>query len=326
MLESYLISVGIKSTVLLATGLLCLRLLRGRDAAVRHLVCLAALGSAALAPLLALWSPQWSLLISVPAGADAARGAREVANSGPNWPTTLAVLWALGVCIMLVRVVGGWVVLWRARRSSVHFQNNERAEVRIADVSTPLTCGVLRPLILLPVATWDWDAPRLSAVLLHEGAHVQRRDCLAKYVAQAVRALLWWNPLAWMLAGRMDQEQELACDEAVLSAGVAPEDYAQTLLDAARECSSRLLLGCAMRGSSALRARLEHLFEWRQEARRTTRRTALAVPLLLALMTGVSCAEKRMAQTSIIALGTSIVQIAPGTSIVPQARHRVPNH
>jgi beta-lactamase regulating signal transducer with metallopeptidase domain len=181
-------------------------------------------------------------------------------------------------------------------------------------------------MILLPVATRDWDAPRLSAVLLHEGAHVQRRDCLAKYVAQGVRSLLWWNPLAWMLAGRLDQEQELACDEAVLSAGVAPEDYAQTLLDAARECSSPLLLGCAMSGSSALRARLEHLFEWPQEARRTTRRTALAVPLLLALMTGVSCAEKRMAQTSIIAPGTSIVQLAPGTSIVPQARHRVPNH
>jgi beta-lactamase regulating signal transducer with metallopeptidase domain len=116
-----------------------------------------------------------------------------------------------------------------------------------------------------------------------------------------------------------------------LSAGVAREDYAQTLLDAARECSSSLLLGCAMAGSAPLRERLSHLFEWRKEARRTTRRTALAIPLLLALMTGVSCAGKRMGAqiapgTSIIAPGASIVQIAPGTSVVPQARHRVPNH
>jgi beta-lactamase regulating signal transducer with metallopeptidase domain len=100
-----------------------------------------------------------------------------------------------------------------------------------------------------------------------------------------------------MMSARADQEQERACDEAVLSAGVAPEDYARALLDTARECSNSLLLACAMSSSSVLRARLEHLFVWRPEVRRATRRTALAIPLLLALMTGVSCAAKRMPQS-----------------------------
>ena len=74
MLETYLISVAMKSTILLAAGLLVLRCLRGRSAAVRHLVCLTALATAAVVPPLALWSPQWSFLISVPAklGAGAA--------------------------------------------------------------------------------------------------------------------------------------------------------------------------------------------------------------------------------------------------------------
>ncbi len=320
MLESYLISVAIKSTVLLAAGLLGLRLLRGRDAAVRHLFCLLALGSAAVAPFLALWSPHWSLLISVPAGPDAARRASDVATSGLNWPMAIAAIWALGVFILLVRAGGGWIVMLRARRESEHFADGVAAEVRIGNVSTPLTCGALQSLILLPDAARNWDEQRLRAVLLHESAHVHRRDCLAKYVAQGARALLWWNPLAWIMAARLNHEQELACDEAVLSAGVAPEDYAQTLLDTARECSRRLLLGCAMSSSSSgLRARLEHLFEWRQEARRTTGRIALAIPLLLAPMTGVSCAGKRMGQQ--IAPGTSIIPIPPGTAIAPQARH-----
>jgi TonB family protein len=292
MLESYLISVAMKSTVLLATGLLCLPLLRGRDAAVRHLVCLVALVSAAVAPLLALWSPQWSLLISVPAGAGAAIGGNGVAIGGWNWPMTLAVLWALGTFVMSVRAVGGWVMLLRARRRSAHFTNGDAAEVRIADVSSPLTCGVLRPLILLPADARDWDELRLRAVLLHESAHVLRRDCLAKYVAQASRALLWWNPLAWMIAARLNREQELACDDAVLSAGVSADFYATVLLDVARECSSSLVLGCAMAGSSPLRQRLVHLFEWRKEAIHARRRTVIAIPLLLVLMTGVSCAEK----------------------------------
>ena len=68
-----------------------------------------------------------------------------------------------------------------------------------------------------------------------------------------------------MLAARLNQEQELACDDAVLSAGIPADSYANVLLDVARECSSSLLLGCAMAGSAALRERLAHLFEWRQK-------------------------------------------------------------
>jgi TonB family protein len=293
MLESYLISVAIKSTVLLAAGLLCLRLLRGRDAAARHLICLVVLVGAAVAPLLALWSPHWSLLISVPAGPHAAAGGGNgVATGVLGWPVVLAAIWALGTVIMTVRAMGGWVMLLRARRRSAHFLDGDGAEVRIGNVSTPLTCGVLRPLILLPENARDWEESRLRAVLLHESAHVQRRDCVAKYVAQTSRALLWWNPLAWRVASRLNREQELACDDVVLCAGVSADFYANVLLDVARECSSSLVLGCAMTGSSPLRQRLVHLFEWRKEAIRARPRTAIAIPLLLVLMTSVSFAEK----------------------------------
>jgi beta-lactamase regulating signal transducer with metallopeptidase domain len=274
----------------------------------------AALASAAAVPLLALWSPRWSYLIFLPE-ARAADASGHPGEAGlTRWLLTLGAVWAIGAFAMAIRAVGGWFVLWRARGQSAYFQHTGAAEIRIADVNTPLTCGVLRPLILLPPNALDWDEPKLRAVLLHESAHVQRRDCLARYVAQASRALLWWNPLAWMSAARIYHEQELACDEAVLSAGVAPEDYARALLDTARECSNSLLLGCAMSSSSVLRARLEHLFQCRPEVRRATTRTALAIPLLLALMTGVSCAAKRMPQT----------QIAPGLNVVSNARGGAP--
>jgi len=314
MMETYLAAVAIKSTVLLAAGLLCLRLLQGRDAALRHRVCLTALASAAMVTLLALWSPDWSFLISPPGGWGVGPFENPMRSHLTRW--LLARVWVIGALAMAVRAVGGWFVLWRARGRSVHFQHKNGAEIRIADVNTPLTCGVLRPLIFLPANALDWDEARLQAVLLHESAHVQRRDCLAKYVAQASRALLWWNPLVWMSAARLYYEQELACDDAVLLAGVAPEDYARALLDTARQCSNSLLLGCAMSSSSLFRARLEHLFAWRPEVRRATRRTALVIPLLLALMTGVSCAAKRYPPASILA-GTHLIQYYS-----PQARPR----
>ncbi len=292
MLGSYLISVAMKSTILLAAGRAFLRCLHRQSAAVRHLVCLTALASAAAVPLLALWSPHWSLLISVPAGPHATGSGNGVATGVFSWPLMLAAIWALGTFVMTARSVGGWIVLLRARRRSTHFTSGDVAEVRIADVSTPLTCGAWRPLILLPTVATDWDDMRFRAVLLHESAHVLRRDCLAKYIAQATRALLWWNPLAWMIAARLNREQELACDDVVLSAGVAADYYANVLLDVARECSDSHVLGCAMTGSSSLRQRLVHLFEWRKETIHAQRRTAIAIPLLLLLMTTVSFAEK----------------------------------
>jgi beta-lactamase regulating signal transducer with metallopeptidase domain len=309
-LETYLISVAMKSTILLVAGWLLLECSRRQSSATRHLICLAALMSSAAVLLLARWSPRWSYFVAIPAGTGAVSNPNRLESSFHHWPVILASLWAVGAIFLAIRAAGGWLILRRARRSSIHFMQGGAAEVRIGNVSTPLTCGIVKPLIILPRNAREWDATRLRAVLLHESAHVRRRDCLAKHVAQTTRALLWWNPLARMMSARADQEQERACDEAVLSTGVAPEDYARALLDTASEYSSPWLFGCAVSNSSVLRARLEHLFAWRPEVRRATRRTALAIPLLLALMTGVSCAAKRMTQS----------QIAPGLNVVSNAR------
>ncbi len=95
MLESYLISVAIKSTVLLAAGVLSLRCLRRQDAATRHLVCLAALGSAAIVPALALWLPQWSYFVVIPE--------RTGAASNPHWPAIVATIGVAGATLLATR-------------------------------------------------------------------------------------------------------------------------------------------------------------------------------------------------------------------------------
>jgi len=312
MLNVYLVSVATKTTILLGAGLLLVRWSRRQGAATRHLICLVALMSAAVVPLLGLWSPHWSYFITIPAKLGTGYGGYRVGHRFTDWSTLLAAIWAVGALIFAVRSAGGWFVLRCARRRSSRFMRGAAAEVRIGNVSIPFTCGVLRPVIILPRSACEWTGARLRIVLLHESAHVRRRDCLAKSGAQAARAMLWWNPLAWVMTARLDEEQERACDEAVLSAGVAPEDYAGTLLNSARECPNPLLLGCAM-SSSVLRARLEYLFSWRPETRHATRRTALAIPLLLALSTGVGCAVKRTGQAQIPA-GTGITSISAAPS------------
>ena len=100
-------------------------------------------------------------------------------------------------------------------------------------VRVPLTLGVLRPEVVLPTEASDWTEGERRAVLLHELAHVKRRDWLAQIVARIVCSLYWFNPLAWIATGRMLVEAERACDDVVVTGGEGGSGYARQLLEMA---------------------------------------------------------------------------------------------
>ena len=99
--------------------------------------------------------------------------------------------------------------------------------------SMPMAVGVVRPAIVVPDAADGWDEDRRRAVLLHELAHVCRRDCLTQLLASLACALYWPHPWVWRAARRLRVERELACDDRVLSAGAEPRKYAGHLLEIA---------------------------------------------------------------------------------------------
>lgn len=95
----------------------------------------------------------------------------------------------------------------------------------------PFACGVLRPTIVLPAESDGWTAERRRAVLLHELAHVRRRDLAGHTLARFACAVYWFHPLVWTAAKALRNESERACDDMALACGAHAPDYAEHLLE-----------------------------------------------------------------------------------------------
>ena len=99
-------------------------------------------------------------------------------------------------------------------------------------ISSPLTFGVLRPVILVPKKT-DWtDETALRYVLEHEFVHIQRFDVLSKLLLIAAVCVHWFNPLVWVMYVLANRDLELSCDETVLRrfGGDVRAAYARVLI------------------------------------------------------------------------------------------------
>jgi len=102
-------------------------------------------------------------------------------------------------------------------------------------VSSPLTVGFLKPMILIPVASINQlSIEQVEAVLLHELAHIRRYDYLWNLLLSAVETLLFFNPFTVMIGKTIRRERENSCDDYVLRFRYEPSLYAAALLHIAK--------------------------------------------------------------------------------------------
>jgi beta-lactamase regulating signal transducer with metallopeptidase domain len=167
-----------------------------------------------------------------------------------SWAILLPALWLLGFCVSLLRpLLGLWGIACLSRMSRLVSDGlllnavsecasalnlTRKPLLRQADAPIPMTWGDRQPVILLPAEAQTWPQDRLHAVLLHEMAHIHRRDWLSHRFTDLVCALYWFHPLVWLTARRLRAESEIACDDLVLTSGITAPDYARHLLAVAR--------------------------------------------------------------------------------------------
>ena len=167
-----------------------------------------------------------------------------------SWSAWLFLVWLAGATAVLGWVAVGGVVTWWLARTAHEVTSGPVLDLmdEVSDelgIGTPVTLLAsdsrsmprtwgFNPKVLLPSEAADWSDQRLRAVLLHELAHVKRRDYLTQLLGHIAGAVHWFNPLVWYAVRRMRVERERACDDRVLSTGSRASDYAEHLLDIAR--------------------------------------------------------------------------------------------
>lgn len=122
--------------------------------------------------------------------------------------------------------------------AEINFEAGIKRQVRVKvsdRIDSPLTYGVLRPVILLPKNIYNCGKKSSEYILSHELTHIKRFDVLYKLFMVIAVSLHWFNPLAWVMLVLASRDIELSCDEEVVlrknASGREREEYALTLIE-----------------------------------------------------------------------------------------------
>lgn len=233
--------------------------------------------------------------VSGPSGTGLLPGAPSQGGAVSN--TILPALWLAAAVLMAAY----FAVLWlRARRRFCRSCPDNSPAVRkflaarrlrrplevrrSALVPSPLTYGILHPVILLPEGLDRGDETALTCILTHEFIHVRRFDAAAKLVFAAALCVHWFNPLVWVLYVLANRDLELSCDEAVMNTlgGRQKASYALTLLGM-EEARSRGFSLYNHFGKLVIEERIEAIMKYKKAS-------GLAITLAVVLVFGTGAA------------------------------------
>ncbi|MHB1305763.1 MAG: M56 family metallopeptidase, partial [Limisphaerales bacterium] len=208
-----------------------------------------------------------------------------------QWPVWFGGgLWLTGFVLVAGRVIFGSVRFGRtlsacrplarpvmaAALDDCRRRLGVRREVAVFEseaVRSPALCGLWRPCLLWPPGLADTlRAEELRHVLLHELAHLKRRDILVNWIAALAQAVHWFNPAVWYAGRRLRADRELAADALVLAALGEPQAraYGETILKLLRGWSGPAAIPAMagiLEGKPAVRERIRAIAVYRAPGR-----------------------------------------------------------
>lgn len=154
----------------------------------------------------------------------------------PDLGLPLLAIWLAGAVFLLARTARDLIAVERlvARAKPANLPDTLKRRmkgVRVVvspEAPGPMAAGLFKPSIVLPESI-ALASPGMAALLEHEHAHIRRRDMLAALGQRIVLALLWWSPALYWISRRIDEEREVACDEAAVDRTGDARAFARSL-------------------------------------------------------------------------------------------------
>ena len=258
-IPQFIITALWQGLIVAAAAWLAARLIRAQDAAARSLVWQLAFMFALLLPF-AIFLPEAQLRgpvmqdvtagglrvivdpvtqmtgsIGEPTGVDKA----SFPVPGAIW---LVLAWLTGSAWHLARLFAGMSQLRQIASESVPvdhgglglFSHDIRVHHRL---ESPLTTGIVRPVIILPRILLLSGRERLEAVLAHERAHIERKDLFASFAESLALCIFWWNPFLHLIRRAIQENREMACDDRAVAVSPSAGSYAFALV----KCAENIL-------------------------------------------------------------------------------------
>ena len=147
------------------------------------------------------------------------------------WQKTGLIIWALGAVVVLAARLASYQRMRRVLRAyarpiedpacrtvweEIKKEQGYRGPLRLmrcSAVSSPMVCGLFRPLLLLPCQ--KYSNLTLQMIFRHELVHIMRHDLWYKLLLLAASTVHWFNPIVHWLVRAADRDLEISCDEKV---------------------------------------------------------------------------------------------------------------
>ena len=219
--------------------------------------------------------------------------------------STFEILWLVGVLLLAIYFSISYFRSMRKFRMSIpdntpYIQNwltahqiSRPLAVRSSDlISSPLTYGILHPVILLPKKLDRNDQVALKYVLTHEYVHIRRFDAITKILFAAVLCIHWFNPFVWVMYVLANRDMELSCDAWVIRMmGEKNRSSYALMLIKMEERRNGMSALCSHFGKNAITERIEAIMKFKKTS-------TIACALALVVVVGATTAFAASANTA----------------------------
>lgn len=249
---------------------------------------------------------------------------------GPRIIRLLPVAWLIGIAVYSAALMIGAFAVERLRKRAITVVDNQLLD-QLADLKerlsiagevligysdrlvSPVLIGLTRPMILLPISAMSGvSQDQLEMILLHELAHVRRRDNWVNLAQRVIEALLFFHPAVWSVSEWIRVDREYCCDETVVTyTENEREDYARTLAGFLIHSPQQGQLLASAMAQTPLLGRIRNILNQNDQTMKMTHKTIVPALVcfaafnLLAYSASLSLAEARATEQTAAKTGRS---------------------